>query len=522
MLTVVFTPPNAFDDNPLNASPRGALFATPESELPFDIRFNFGPAIRSIPGAVETMEFAAQAWESYIADPVTVFINVDVGTLGAGVLGQASAGSQLLNYGALRDLLVDDAINEFVVDDDGVASLPDRSGVADGDPPIEGLDDFIVQHLPSENQLRFNLPPGVNFQFEDSTQTNNDNFDVPITGGVSATGTAQMDVNRATLKALGQLEPTNPAYLEPDGFIQMSSAMITLDSGDAVTQLDYDRSDGILDEQFDGLSVAIHEIGHILGFVSSADFFGTTITPTPIDLFRFPEAVGFFNPEVNPDTGAANRFEQFETFTRELRTNVSAMTDFGTSYWTEPGGIDFAVEVPMAQITAGQQTSHWREDGFIEVGILGPAFAPGVIEQITPVDLRAMDMIGWDIVSPDIPSIDVSNLYVGANGGSTDPRENPFDVDQSGEVTARDALIVINQLASGTATDVRGEAHRTDTNGDGQTTPIDALGVINFLASGTVATTPVVSSSQFVTEVTNEDDDGEPFVDPEVFFQDEL
>ncbi|MEO1525744.1 MAG: NF038122 family metalloprotease [Planctomycetota bacterium] len=520
-MTVVFTPPNG-NDSPLSATPQGALFTTPESDLPFDIRFNFGPAIRAIPGAVQTMELAAQAWESYIADPVTVFINVDVAALGGGVLGQASAGSQLVDYASLREMLVDDAINEFVVDDDGVASLPDRSDVTENDPPIDDLDDFIVQHLPSVDQLRFNLPPGVNFQFDSSTQTNNDNFDVPVTGGVSATGTALMDVNRATLKALGQLEATNPIYLEPDGFIEMSSEVITLDSGETVTQLDYFRDDGILPEQFDGLSVAIHEIGHILGFVSSADFFGATITPTPIDLFRFPEVIDFFDPEVNPDTEAENRFEQFETFTRELRTTVSAMTDFGRSYWTEPGGNqDYLVEVPMAQITAGQQTSHWREDGPFEIGILGPAFAPGVIEQITAVDLRGMDVIGWDIVSPDIPSIDVSTLYVGPNGDSTDPRANPFDVDQDGQVSARDALLVVNKLASGSVDS--DDSERTDTNGDGITSPIDALGIINFLATNVDSDAPLISSSPLLMQTQADDNDGDsPLIDPEVLFEDQL
>jgi hypothetical protein len=67
----------------------------------------------------------------------------------------------------------------------------------------------------------------------------------------------------------------------------------------------------------------------------------------------------------------------------------------------------------------------------------------------------------------------------------------PLDVNQSGEVSPIDALLVINalneQAASGRIFVPRG---RLDTSGDGQLTPLDALLVINYLNTHGHATEP--------------------------------
>jgi len=480
MLAVVFTPLGHAGDDGLGGA-SGPLATDASSDLPFDIQFNFGPEIRQNPAAMRTMELAAQVWESYLADPVTVFIDVDFdGGLG-GALGAATSSTGLLDYATLRELLVNDARNEFVVNAAGVASLPDRAA---SDGIIENLDDFIVQHLPQIDQLKFNLAPGVSFVTQDTVVVPSGNFNVPIGGSTAAGGL--LSVNRATLKALGSLTPQNPSYLEPDARIVLSNDTVAIPTGETVFVIDFNPDDGPGIGQFDGLSIAVHEIAHALGFGSSVDGGGTELSPTPLDLFRFSDSVDFYNPGIHPDPTAANRYEQFENFTRELRPNVSMMTDFGASYWTD-GADFFAVEVEMADVFGGQQTSHWQgTTSATPVGVMEAALAPGVRSNVTAIDLRALDLIGWDIVSPNLTNVDVSTLYLGPiEGGSIDPRANPFDVDGSGFVSAVDALMVINELnrqsASGEPNDLKGVSKLTDVNGDGHVSAVDALAIINYL-----------------------------------------
>ncbi|MEM1228580.1 MAG: NF038122 family metalloprotease [Planctomycetota bacterium] len=493
LLAVVFSPQAEEGEGAADASASammGPLSVEEGTDLPFDIRFNFGPAIRQVPSALQTMELAAQVWESTIADPVTVFIDMDFASLGDGTLGQASIETGLVDYPTLRELLIEDAVDEFVVGTDGVASLPDRSGRTDASPPIDDLDDRIVQYLPENDQLRFNLQPGTTFLQQGIDNPVSGNVNVPINGAASSSGL--LSVNRATLKALGTLTPDDPTYLEPDGRIELTNQLVTLDSGESSFALDFD-DDGVLSSsQFDGLAVAIHEIGHVLGFISSVDFFGATIAPTPMDLFRFPEGLDLFNPQVDPDPDAVNPFEQFQTFTRELRPNVQAMTDFGNEYWTDTENP--AVEVPMADVFSGQQTSHWREFGVTpDSGIMGPTLSAGISESLTSIDLRMFDLIGWDIVSPALTDVDISNLYVDpVDGSTTDPRANAYDVDGNGTVSALDALLVINDLnrldAQGESEDLSTDSQvaATDVNQDGVVTAIDALAIINYLNEQTL------------------------------------
>ncbi|MEM6692596.1 MAG: hypothetical protein AAF664_24415, partial [Planctomycetota bacterium] len=94
LLAVVFSPPSdegvAGESESTLSIESGPLSVQDGADSPFDIQFNFGPNIRQVPSALRTMELAAQIWESYIADPVTLFIDMDIAPLGGGTLGQAS------------------------------------------------------------------------------------------------------------------------------------------------------------------------------------------------------------------------------------------------------------------------------------------------------------------------------------------------------------------------------------------------------------------------------------------------
>ncbi|MEM9828275.1 MAG: NF038122 family metalloprotease [Planctomycetota bacterium] len=491
LFAVVFGPPGQTDSGAGPAMQMGPLVAT-DDDLPFDIRFNFGPEIRQVPAALQTMQAAAEIWESYIADPVTVIIDVDLASVGENTLGQAFIETGLMDYPAVRELLVEDAVHEFTVDASGQASLPDRGDRTTSPALVDDLDDHIVQFLPGNDQLQFNIPQGTTYQLQDANSPTSGNVNVPISGATAAGGL--LSVNRATMKGLGALTPDDPSYLEPDGRIELSNELVGGQGTPTFFRLDFVQDGIITAEQFDGLSVAVHEIGHILGFVSSLDFFDASIAPTPMDLFRFPDGLDRFDPQKDDD--AANPFEQFQSFTRELRPNVQASTDFGDVYWTDVA--EPAVKVPMAEIFGGQQTSHWREfgEGVVQ-GIMGPTLSPGVAESLTSIDLRMFDLIGWDIVSPGLTQVDVTGLYAVPDGvtpspgTSIDPRSNPldmFDVDGNGVVSPRDALLVLNELRrmnaegeSDTIASTDDSGMNTDANRDGRTSAMDALAIINHI-----------------------------------------
>ena len=132
--------------------------------------------------------------------------------------------------------------------------------------------------------------------------------------------------------------------------------------------------------EIDFLSVAMHEIGHNLGFVSgvdiygwneeSADFDGKSINHmTPMDLFRYSD-------------------ESFEQ-------NINDLTFGRAAYFS----IDRTAENAIAMSTgADYQGSHWTNgDSETGMGIMNPTIRFGERWEISENDLTVFDVIGWDV-----------------------------------------------------------------------------------------------------------------------------
>lgn len=163
---------------------------------------------------------------------------------------------------------------------------------------------------------------------------------------------------------------------EPDAAISLSSAIA----------FDFDPTDGIAPGKVDFLGVAIHEIGHALGFfsgVEAADDPGLIAVPiddltvaTSLDLFRY-SAPGQMDWRPGAD-----------------------------SYFSIDGGrtaFDGGAFSTGQRYGDGWQASHWRPPGPEPLGgcenvlgIMNPYFCEGVGATVSGLDLAAFDAIGWN------------------------------------------------------------------------------------------------------------------------------
>jgi hypothetical protein len=51
----------------------------------------------------------------------------------------------------------------------------------------------------------------------------------------------------------------------------------------------------------------------------------------------------------------------------------------------------------------GRQASHWKDDGLTStyIGVMDPTLGTGVRNSITAADIRALELIGYDVAAPE-------------------------------------------------------------------------------------------------------------------------
>lgn len=153
---------------------------------------------------------------------------------------------------------------------------------------------------------------------------------------------------------------------------------------------DFNPDNGIQFNQTDFIAVAVHEIGHALGFTSGAGQ-GSTATPTLWDLYRFRPGTStgtFGTAQRVLSIGGSQVYFTGQTFT------VSGVptTELGLS----TGGPD-----PEEGDGDLRQSSHWRDDELSGtfVGIMDPTIGPGRHEDATTNDFSALEVIGWNFIN---------------------------------------------------------------------------------------------------------------------------
>lgn len=228
----------------------------------------------------------------------------------------------------------------------GYTTLRDQM-VADAD-----SDDGILASLPTKTQFNATLPPGIR-----------------LTGLLTG--------HKSSMKAMG-FTGLDTTYGASDGSISFNTQF----------SFDFDNSDGVTSGTMDFQTVASHEIGHALGFTSIVDTVDAMldagsrgkVSPRALDLFRF---------ETGSDPSTAG---EFTTFTRNLDTGGNPVFDDTDDQWRFSTG---------AATGDGRQASHWKDNNKtgVLIGIMDPTFSKGQIITVAAPDLRALDVIGYDILT---------------------------------------------------------------------------------------------------------------------------
>ena len=284
-------------------------------------------------GAFQT---AANYWSGKLTDNVTVYVNIAFSDLGPNILGSTGSSSTTINYSTLRGLMAADAKS--------------------------ATDALAVASLPTGSSLSFYATQGdLSTRFDNDGSTNN----------------KLLGINTANLKALG-IDPGTSAA-SPDARIEFANGF--------ASSFAFSRVNGhVPNNKVDFITVAEHEIGHALGFVSGVDDIDYCVGhPTDCGL-----------------NGSANQFEgdwwyyPLDMF-RYSAAGKRDVTLGGSPYFSIDGGVTSIQPFSTGEEHGnGEQASHF---GTGVITLMRPFVQNGQSYDATPSDLLAFDAIGWDVAA---------------------------------------------------------------------------------------------------------------------------
>jgi hypothetical protein len=329
--------------------------------------------------ALFAFQKAANYWNQTLTNNVTIRINIGFEDLGSNVLGSTGSTVQDVKVSSVYNALA--TSGNSALDSIAVAHLTPLN--ADG-----SLNMRVNAYVNAATQSGVNLTAA-------SRISNSSNY---INNYLSA--------NTAVVKAMGltaQYDASNTKKYDAE--MTFSSTF----------GFDFNPTDGIATGKYDFTAVAVHEIGHALGFVSGADTFDLVGGKGPytslfnagafgssnIDDFSIGSTLDLFRYGNNPGGApqlnwAANKTTYFSidgTHVFNLPDDNQAAAFFSTGAYNGDG----------------QQASHWKDNLAVldesgvcfqssrSVGIMDPTIAACSAGSVTQNDLAAFDAMGWNL-----------------------------------------------------------------------------------------------------------------------------
>lgn len=291
-------------------------------------------------------KIAARYWESVLTNNVTMNIQVGFSDLGPDILGGTR--TALYTSVPMADYYNILAANtsKSTIDNQALASL---------------------RPLDTNGGVSVLVPDYFNPATNDGITNSYDSRLAPTTADIGST----IAIASSNVKAL--INDATFGATDVDADIQFSNTFA----------FDFNPTDGITAGQFDFIGVAVHEIGHALGFLSGAED------------FDFSSGDRGYNPDQFWWGYAADMF----------RYSKPGQLDwtFGTaSYFSLDGGRTPYLDGFWSTGSTkgdGWQASHWKEPGIPcgdFRGVMNPYICGGKMDQVEGLDLALLDAIGWN------------------------------------------------------------------------------------------------------------------------------